>query len=140
MQICGGYMSSFFPPPLEFSFHISKRRYKMKKILAILASGAVVAAFAGVAASADLETTGTDMMKKADEQSGKVTETKEKAKGKASEAVKKKDKVKESAKQKKKKATEIKESKSKSTEKMTQASEEGQKSVQEMKDMKKELK
>jgi hypothetical protein len=56
-----------------------------------LASGAVIAAFAGVAASADLETTGTDVMKKADKQSEKLTETKEKAKEKASEAITKKD-------------------------------------------------
>jgi len=112
----------------------------MKKILSILASGAVIAAFAGVAASADLTTTGTDMMKKADEQQGKLTEKKETVKGKADEAIKKKDKVKESAKKKKQKIKDIKESKAKSTEKMTQATEEGQKSVEEMKDMKKELK
>ncbi len=129
----------------------------MKKIASILVSGAVIAAFAGFAGSADLPTE-SEMMKKVDEQQGKVAEKKEKAseaikkktdeqhgkvaekEGKMSKAMKNKDKVIESAKQKKKKAKEIKESKAKPMEKATQAKGEGEKSVQEMKDLKKEMK
>jgi hypothetical protein len=114
-------------------------RFHMKKLLSIIVSGAVIAAFSSVAISAE-QATGSDLMKKVDAGQEKVVEKGGKAEGKVKDVVKKKDKAADAVKNKKKKVKEIKEGKEKPAEKVTKATDEGDKTVKEVKDLKKEMK